>query len=161
MKLPPILSAYRETPIETFNGVRISDPTPANPDDDRGPVYELYQGIPGQQLSVLVRKEGVVFGDHFHRGKDPSKDPEYFYFVSGTAVLSAFDRKTKTRMTAKIGPHTLVEIDPFIFHRFEAETDVVFIEYRRSLYDPADPDDGTVEEYITEPEQDPKTGESS
>ena len=104
--------------------------------DPRGETRELFKGLPGRQVTLYHRVAGAVFAEHFHKGLDPAKDPEYFFLISGTVEVEAYDARLGERVTARVEANQLVTIHKNIFHRFKALTDVVFLEYRTTVFDP-------------------------
>ena len=54
----------------------LKDASNGNP---KGPVYQwTFADGRMRQLNTFVRKKGTLFGDHYHTGKDPAKNPELF-----------------------------------------------------------------------------------
>lgn len=49
----------------------------SNPRDERGSTFE-WKLQDKRQITVLVRKKGSILGKHYHKGKDPSKNPDVF-----------------------------------------------------------------------------------
>jgi dTDP-4-dehydrorhamnose 3,5-epimerase-like enzyme len=130
-----------------MTGITIQQILPKNPNDPRGETVELFQGRLGKQVTLYRRVKGAKFGNHFHKGDDPSKNPEIFYLISGEVVLSAENGKThQTEQFTVTAGHQIL-IDPGVYHEFEALCDVVFIEYRATVFDPAHPDCYTKDEY--------------
>ena len=50
-----------------------------DPNDSRGRTWEWRKV--GKQVTILERKKGAVFGQHYHKGEDSSKNPEQFFLV--------------------------------------------------------------------------------
>ncbi len=130
-----------------MQGVAITTITPANPSDERGAVYELFKGLSGQQVTVFTRNSGAVFGNHFHKGLDPSKDPEYFFLIQGEMTLSFYDGRTGQREIVPLVGGQLLTLEKGIYHSFEAMTDVIYIEHRKTIFDPAHSDCFLLGEY--------------
>lgn len=96
----------------------------------------------GRQTTIYKRLDGEEAGSHFHKGEDPSKNPEFFLLISGNIVFEFIDESGetyKTELSAENGPVELV-IYPNILHRAFPLTDCVFIEYRITRFDPKKPD---------------------
>ncbi len=123
-----------------MHGIAIQKITTVNPADQRGATFELWKGLDGKQVTLYRREAGSVFGNHFHKGLDPAKDPEYFFLLSGEARLYAKNGLTNEEIDLVVGPEYSFSIAKNIWHRFEALTDVVFLEYRNEVFDPAESD---------------------
>ena len=123
---------------------------PADPDDERGPTYEWCRGLPGKQVSIYVRKRWSWFGNHFHGGRDPSKNPERFFLARGKVWFQAFEGK-KRIVNGIIGSGAEIIIYPGILHSMRALTDVIFVEYRETEFDKSKSDTYPEEEYFREP----------
>jgi len=115
---------------------------PANPKIPKG--KRTWQWIlpDGRQITVYKRLDGEIAGKHFHKGKDLSKNPELFLLVSGIIEFEFVDKKGAhftEEVSAENGPIELI-IHPWILHRATPLTDCVFIEYRKTTFDPDEPD---------------------
>ncbi len=117
------------------------------PGDSRGETYQLFQGKSGQQVSVYYRNQGVRFGQHFHKGLDAAKNPEYFYLISGQVLFYAFNGRTGEKISEQLSAGHLVTIEPGVYHEFEALTPVIFLEYRSTVFDKNNPDSFPQSEY--------------
>ena len=62
-------------------GFEVSKIAPADPNDPRGMTYgwKLNEERQIKQITILERRKGHKFGGHYHRGDDPSKNPEKFF----------------------------------------------------------------------------------
>lgn len=85
------------------------------------------------QVVVFHRKAGENFGAHFHKGLNPSKDPECLLLVSGK-MRADFKGPRQAEWTtvdidAVAGPMEIV-IPKKVLHAFFAYTDVLYIEYQ-------------------------------
>ena len=130
-----------------MDGIKITKQNPVSV--DRGEVYEWCRGIESRQITVYYRNKSEYSGNHYHKGDDPSKNPERFFLVSGRMRLDAYDGRS--RMEEIIEQKTEVIIAPGILHTFLVEEDSVFIEHRATEFNrnhsdtyPAD----TYEEYL-------------
>lgn len=123
-----------------MNGVRIIHLDNKNPRDERGTAYEVWKGLSARQITAYTRKAGAVFGQHFHTGSDPAKDPELFFLIAGSVELRAEDGVTGDKDVYTLTPGDMLEIDPGIWHELTALTDAVFIEHRSTEFDPAQSD---------------------
>jgi len=132
--------------MDEFEGVKITKLEPASL-DARGSVYEWCKGQKGLQVSVFKREKGMPFANHYHKGEDPSKNPEKFFVVSGKVKLMAYNGVTNKSLEAVVDCGTEILIFPDILHTFEALTDVIFLEYRSTPFDKDNPDSYPAETY--------------
>ncbi len=132
-----------------MNWIQIKKLNPSN-SDNRGSVYEWCKGEKGVQVTVYKRKAGTVFANHYHKGRDPSKNPERFLLVSGKAKLVGYNGLLKETIDVIIDEDTEVIIMPNVLHTFEALTDVIFLEYRSTVFDPKNSDCYSAETYLIE-----------
>ena len=115
--------------------------------DARGETRELFKGKPGLQVTLYHRHVGAIFAEHFHKGLDPSKDPEYFFLISGQVEVEAVNGNTQERTVFSVNANELVTIEKNIFHRFRALTEAVFLEYRTTVFDSSNADCFSEAEY--------------
>ncbi|MEK6926054.1 MAG: hypothetical protein AABW50_02130 [Nanoarchaeota archaeon] len=138
--------------LEYFKGIEINKINPVG-EDPRGPTYEWCKGIPGIQLTVCKRHKGVVSGNHYHKGDDPSKNPERLLLVNGNFKLIARNDMAEKHLEAIINEGDELIIHPGILHSFEALTDITFLEYRQTIFNKACPDtyaEDTYSSYISQ-----------
>jgi dTDP-4-dehydrorhamnose 3,5-epimerase-like enzyme len=123
----------------------------SQPGDKRGTVFEWKNFTNGKtvQITGYVRKKGVVFGNHFHKGTDPSKNPEFFFVIHGEIELWAWNKFTDEEATIRLTPGTVMTIWPHVLHKCTAITDVVYAEPRITEFDKKKPDTFPPEEYST------------
>ena len=121
-------------------GINITKIRPVKPNDPRGNTYEVFKGSPGRQVVALTRREGQSFAGHFHAGKDKSKDPEMFFLISGEIEMYAYDGRTGEELRTILKPGDQLNIASGVWHEMRAKTDAVFIEYRETVFDPANED---------------------
>ncbi len=111
---------------------------------DRGERTWKYDLPDGKQIMLFRRLKGEPFGAHFHKGEDPSKNPEIFLLLEGKIQFSFVSKEGKKAgpivLDATSGKPQLLRIQPWAFHFVEALTDVLFIEYRLTPFDPEHPD---------------------
>ena len=96
----------------------------------------------GQQITVYRRKKGTKFGAHFHKGEDPSKNPEFLLLLSGKMFMettNAYGEANTEILHASSSPVELV-MHPNVLHSFIAVEPVVYIEYRKTRFDKKNPD---------------------
>ncbi len=121
----------------------------SKPGDKRGPVFEWknFTGKKTVQLTGYFRKKGSVFGHHFHKGTDPSKNPEFFFIIHGQAELWAWNKFTGEEAKVRVTPGTIITIWPHVLHKCTAVTDVVYAEPRITVFNKKKPDTFAPEEY--------------
>lgn len=137
--------------LDNFTGIEINKIHPTDPEDLRGPTYELYKGETGLQVTAYIRRRDVFFGNHYHRGEDPSKNPEKMFLVKGVVRLIAEDGVAKKYLDTIVKEGYEIRIYPNILHSMLALTDVIFLEYRSTIFDRENPDtypNDTYEGYI-------------
>ena len=102
----------------------------------KGPIHQwtLPLDKPVVQLNAFDRAKGTLFGDHFHKGADPSKAPEFFWVIHGSFEFWAYNKFTKHENKATLTAGDTITIRPHILHRFEALTDVKYVEPRVTIY---------------------------
>ncbi len=89
--------------------------------------------LPGMQVTLYYRNKGDPCGAHFHKGDDPSKNPERFLPLAGKMYFMAFDGKETAEFALQ--PKKELIIPPNIFHLLIIEEDSVFAEYRTTVFD--------------------------
>jgi len=99
--------------------------------DSRGSTWEWCRGIDGKQVTVYERIKGYDLSEnHYHKGNDPSKNPERFLLLNGRAKLTA-RTVYGANFTVELTPLTDVIIYPDVLHSIEPLTKkVLFAEYR-------------------------------
>lgn len=127
-----------------MDNIKIECLLPVDFKDQRGPTRE-WKFPDGRQITIFERKKGTKFGMHFHRGEDPSKNPEQFYLVSGKISAkflyqSYQGKKIFTAEECVIKAGSTLTIYPFVYHEMNALEDCVFIEYRITHFDKEKPD---------------------
>ncbi len=110
----------------------------AKTNDPRGPTYE-WKLSDGKSITVYMRKKGCTFGGHFHRGTDPSKNPERFFVIKGQMIMR-FIKQNCTDQTVMLGQGDVITIYPGVRHCAEAIEDVIYVEDRLTHFDPINPD---------------------
>lgn len=104
-----------------------------------------------RQISVYFRKKGET-GSHFHKGEDPSKNPEEFLLVSGKMRFKLTDKnleETKFILDATQKPIELI-ISPYVLHEYEVLEDSLYIKYRLTWFNHEKPDTFPAEEFFKE-----------
>lgn len=114
---------------------------PANQETEKGRnTWEFMSNM--SQVTIYSRKAGSWSGGHFHKGKDPSKNPEIFILISGTVVFEFIETsgaRNFLNVDANKNPQLLI-IQPNVLHRMKAITDCKFIECRATPFDRSNPD---------------------
>lgn len=132
-----------------MQGYTIKKLNPANPNNPRGGRTWEWRLNDGKQISAMRRLKNEDFGNHFHKGEDPSKNPELILFLAGVTEVEFLDKNgkySKEKIDANKEPIELI-IEPWTLHRFVGKTDVFYIEPRLSYFDPASPDTYPAEEF--------------
>ena len=119
-------------------GFEVKTHAPVVPDDIRGPLFE-WKLPDGRQITVCLRKKGIKTGGHYHKGKDPSKNPEKIFIAAGKVKLTLIP-PDKQAESVVLRAGDSVTIQPNIWHRFEILEDSVIIEYRITYFDRSNPD---------------------
>ncbi len=135
------------------NGFCVEHIPPANPENERGKRTWEYKPDSEAQVSIYFRKEGETFAGHFHKGKDPAKNPEKFFLLCGKVGVKFTDKSGKgSEIVLDAGEPTdprpvKLVIRPLVFHEMRAETDCWYIEYRSRHFDPDNSDTYPIEEF--------------
>ena len=121
----------------------VNELTPVNLGDKRGPTYNWT--LPdGRSIVLFFRKKGSILGNHYHKGEDPSKNPERFFLAMGKlkGKFRGPDGKEKEKtLEVKFGEQALeLTIYPFAWHSFEVLEDTLLVESRITPFDPDKPD---------------------
>jgi len=126
-----------------MNGLKTSTVAPVS-SDQRGSIFEWK--LPDHiQVTICVRKAGVQSGGHYHKGTDPSKNPERLFIAAGRVKLTCVD--SEGRKEEKIlGSGSRIIIYPDIKHYLEILEDAVILEYRITHFDKKNPDTFIVED---------------
>ena len=127
-----------------MDSVRIQELEAVNPHDIRGLSYEWMKGKECGQLTLCYRKKNTLSGNHYHTGKDASKNPELVLLISGQLRLITCNGKDTIEQVVEKSPGEIM-ISPNILHTYKAISDIIFLEYRTSIYNPADSDTFPVE----------------
>lgn len=99
-------------------------------EDERGDTFGyVADGFTIKEVMVIRRKRGSISGNHYHTGKDPSRNPEIQYVISGKIGLYVKNIDTNEEETHVLLPNTEVRLHPRVFHRLEMLEDSVFAEF--------------------------------
>lgn len=128
-----------------MSGVTIRKIDSATPDDPRGAIYE-WKHEDGRQITVCLRKTGTKSGGHYHKGEDPSKNPEKLFVALGRAKIKLKGLCPDAVIEEKLLERgDMVIIPPNIAHQLEILEDAVILEYRLTHFDKSKPDTYPVE----------------
>ncbi len=123
----------------------------ANENNPRGKTTFEWRHQDGRQITVYYRKYGNTSELHFHKGEDPSKDPEYFLLLSGELEFyfqTTEGEEGKFVVSAIEGAPQEIIIPPYVLHQITPLTDICYVEYRSTLFDPNSSDCYTKEEFM-------------
>ena len=105
---------------------------PVDPFDKRGSTYE-WKHSDGRQITVIVRKKGSKIGGHFHKGKDPDKNPERLFVAKGK--MRAIFANEGTMHVKVLEEGDYFTIPPGVAHgMIVIDEDLVLLEYRSTHY---------------------------
>lgn len=96
--------------------------------DDRGYVSEYEQSRTGNHLLVFT-KEGIVRGQHYHKGLSASKNPEIIILLTGTCTFGWRHIESNTMQSQAVVAPARIEIPALTWHELKAETDCALIEF--------------------------------
>ena len=117
-----------------MNGVELIRHSPRQ-SDERGSVFAYIPQKRLAELLLLHRKKGSVSGNHYHKGSDPTRNPEIQYLISGKFTLSVKDMRTNETGSFTIEPNTELRIAPMIAHKLVAEEDSTILEFHCEISD--------------------------
>ena len=102
--------------------------------DNRGQVHLIIDDLPVCRICLLTLNQGSGYrGGHVHQKKN-----EGFYVVSGQARVELACPETGQRQTYDLGPGSRLWMQPGVAHRISALSDLCFVEFTDSSYDPED-----------------------
>jgi len=114
---------------------KIRDIPEVNPQDVRGWTREWKQPG-GHQITIYRREPGVEFGGHFHKGDDPSKNPEKILVIVGAMELIFGDES----VIVSEGQEIIIYPETPHSARVVGDKEVIYIEYRNTHFDKDHPD---------------------
>lgn len=93
-------------------------------------------------VTVYLRQRGERFAGHFHKGEDPSKNPEYFLLLKGRIQVSFQKRGESNQELVVDGKRGPVEItiQPWVLHKMKALAKSIYLEYKPRKFNPTRPD---------------------
>lgn len=95
--------------------------------DERGTTAEIVLDRGGSTLSIF-RKQGTVFGNHYHEGKEQTKNPEKFYLLHGKLKFEYKLVGEKEWSEVVVDVPSKIDIYPNIVHRVTALEDSYMLE---------------------------------
>lgn len=95
--------------------------------DERGTTTEIELDRNGKVLS-LFRKKDTVFGNHYHRGTQQTKNPEIFWVLHGELKFEYKHINESTWKETFVKSPSKIEIYPNVIHRLTALTDAYMLE---------------------------------
>ena len=128
--------------MEIIKGVT-TEPFEPFSSNEKGSTYEQSER-PNKTFLMGIRKEGAVFGNHYHLGKNAAKNPEILWLLSGQWKLEVRPVNESRFKEAIISAPSRIEIHPHIVHRVTALTDSLFLEFNsleEHIKDTAYPED--------------------
>lgn len=111
-----------------MNRVKI-EALPESVKNERGVKY-LVPSFESKALGIYYRNKGAVSGRHYHKGTDPTKNPERHVLISGEAELYTKDLMTGEEATQKMTAPVVWEVGINIYHEVRALTDIIFLEQK-------------------------------
>ena len=115
---------------------RITEIAPADPADERGPTRE-WKFPEGIQITIYERKRGSR-SKHFHKGEDPSKNPERLFLIKGKMRIIFETNGVWVERILTAGTELIIW--PPTRHEVEVLEDAIFVEYRVTHFNPDEPD---------------------
>ncbi|MBI2668017.1 hypothetical protein HYX17_04605 [Candidatus Woesearchaeota archaeon] len=134
----------------TIRGVNIDIIVPVHA-DWRGPTYELFKGDKYEQITTYKRNMGGVFGKHFHKGDDISKNPETLIVLAGRLEFIAYNRfgeKMSEFLEGNCESLPKITISPEVIHTVVPRGSGLIILEPRSLFNPIHLDTYPESEYV-------------
>jgi|SRR3989344_6367176 len=107
----------------------------ARHEDERGYVFCLIHASPLKETLIMTRKKGSIFGNHYHTGKDPTRNPEIQYLLKGKLRLTAKDMKSGKTESFIVEENAEIRIAHMIAHKFEALEDCIVLEFHNEISD--------------------------
>jgi len=95
--------------------------------DDRGFIFE-FENRNSSKLLLIKRKKDTVSGGHYHTGKSKMKNPETVVILDGRAKIILKNIKTKEKLIKTFNKPVMFKIDPYIYHKIKALTDIILLD---------------------------------
>lgn len=87
------------------------------------------------EIPFFYREKGVKPDGHFHKGEDPSFDPQHIIVVHGSLKIIAKDTNNRSEEFV-LNSGDMAIIPRLVFHEYETLDYTIFCEPRISEYDP-------------------------
>ncbi len=98
--------------------------------DKRGDVFHWdLQNIGIEHIYIYHRKKGIKSWGHFHKGKNPSRDPERLFLIEGK-IKFYFEDVNGRNKELVLNKNEILITPKFIFHKYEILEYSIFIEPR-------------------------------
>jgi len=111
-----------------MQGVSLIKYTPKHT-DERGSTLSYIADQKLKEILMINRKKGSTSGNHYHEGKDPTRNPEIQYLISGKVKLTVKNIKTNEKESHILTENTEIRIDPMIAHKIEMLEDSILLEF--------------------------------
>ncbi len=131
-----------------MEGIIIRPLIAVNPSDNKGMTYEWCKGIETRQITICFRKKGVVSGDHYHTGNDPSKNPEKFLILNGAVRFVACNGRETLDNIIEEGVNEIIIQHSIIHALIPLDKGITFLEQRMTVYNPEDNDTFPSEQFL-------------
>lgn len=96
--------------------------------NEKGSTHQLME-IKHPGMLLASRKAGAEFGNHWHQGKSPSKNPEKLLLLSGRMKVWLKHLDSGQEEEHTLESQHVVYIFPRVLHRFKALEDCQFLEF--------------------------------
>ncbi len=136
--LQNVILFYSERREEMEKLFELKEINPADPNDERGPTYN-WVFPDGRTVVLYFRRKGSRLGGHYHKGEDPSKNPERFFIVKGR-MKALFIGPNNERKEEILEERRELTIYPNVPHYLEVLEDTILAESRITPFDPGHPD---------------------
>jgi hypothetical protein len=95
--------------------------------DERGTTAEISLDRKGKALSIF-RKKDTVFGNHYHKGSQATKNPEIFWLLHGELKFEYRHIESQEWIVMDAVAPVKIDIYPNVLHRVTALTDAYMLE---------------------------------
>ena len=96
-------------------------------EDNRGKIFQ-FENRNSSKLLLIKRNKGSISGGHYHTGKNSMKDPETLVFIEGEAQIIQRNVRTKEELTIRQKEPAMFKLDPYIYHKIIALTDIIMMD---------------------------------
>lgn len=97
-------------------------------ENDKGSTYTVTERSTSEYL-LVYRKSGAEFGNHWHEGNSPSKNPEVLLFVGGSMTMWISEPDGGNEECVELNAPLKLKVFPGYLHRFKATSDCSFLEF--------------------------------